>query len=341
MRFSGVAIAGLAHVDPPIRVPTEELATRLGPFLDRIGLPRRALQGLSGIVARRFWTEGKRPSDAATDAARAAISAAGVANDRIGILVNTSVCRDWVEPSTASIVHGNLDLHAGCRNFDVANACLGFLSGMDLVAVMIERGDVDYGLIVDGEGSRFVTDQTIARLLADGTVDDFRAEFAALTLGSGAAAMVLARAELVSAAGRPVHTYKGGLSLAASDQNHLCRGNDDKMVTDSNGLLHAGIGLAEQTWAKGCEDFGWHSGYFDEYCLHQVSKVHTDKLLKRLGLDPQRTLSIVSEFGNIGPAAVPIVLSKAVAAGRIGSGSTVGLFGIGSGLNCAMVEVAW
>ena len=61
---------------------------------------------------------------------------------------------------------------------------------------MIEHGEIEYALIVDGEVSNQVTERTIERLSApDVTADQFRAEFASLTLGSGAAAMVLGRAE--------------------------------------------------------------------------------------------------------------------------------------------------
>jgi 3-oxoacyl-[acyl-carrier-protein] synthase-3 len=50
---------------------------------------------------------------------------------------------------------------------------------------------------------------------------------------------------------------------------------------------------------------------------------------------------IVGEFGNIGPALVPIVLSKAADLKRIRRGDRVVLAGIGSGLNCTVGEVIW
>lgn len=341
MRFSEVAVAAVAHVDAPIRVTTESIADELGPFLDRIGLPRRALQGLSGIVARRFWPANTPPSHAATLAAEHAIAASGLDRAQLGVLINTSVCRDYVEPSTACIVHGNLGLGGHTLNFDLANACLGFINGMELVATMIERGDVEAGIVVDGENSREVTEKTIARLLAGGTTDDFRAEFAALTLGSGGAAAVLVSAKTQRERGERVRPYRGGLSIAATQHNRLCIGHSDRMVTDSNGLLHAGIDLAEQTWARGKADFGWHERYFGTHVLHQVSKTHTEQLMKRLGLALETTLPIYAEHGNIGPAAVPMAWSKSLQAGRIADGDRVALMGIGSGLNCAMVEVQW
>jgi len=64
-------------------------------------------------------------------------------------------------------------------------------------------------------------------------------------------------------------------------------------------------------------------------------------LCQTLGLDPKKVMAIFPEFGNIGPASVPIVLSKAAEAGRLNKGNRVALMGIGSGLNCSMAEVVW
>ncbi len=55
----------------------------------------------------------------------------------------------------------------------------------------------------------------------------------------------------------------------------------------------------------------------------------------------QKVYKTFPEFGNVGPAAIPITLSKALEAGRIQKGNRVALMGIGSGLNCAMMEVVW
>ena len=130
---------------------TDEINLRLKPTLDRLGIKTDVLQDVAGIHARRLWDDGVQASDVATLAGVKALADAGIDPSRIGLLVNTSVSRDYLEPSTASIVSGNLGLSDICQNFDVANACLAFINGMDIAARMIERGEIDYALIVDGE----------------------------------------------------------------------------------------------------------------------------------------------------------------------------------------------
>jgi acyl-CoA:acyl-CoA alkyltransferase len=336
MRFENVAIHSVTQVDATHRVSSAELEARLEPTLKRLRVPKGLLEGLTGIKARRMWDPQVLPSDAATLAGARAIAEARIDPARIGILVSTSVCRDYVEPSTACLVHGKLGLAPACLNFDVGNACLGFLNGMDIVGNMIERGQIEYGLVVDGENSRYVVDQTLARLTGEDIEQaDFWANFATLTLGSAGAAMVLGRAD---AGG---HRYLGGVTVAATEHRDLCRGQVDHMETNSADLLTCGLDLAERTWEVAHAELGWRPEALDEFVVHQVSKAHTDKLRARLGIDEPKLLATYPEYGNVGPAGIPLVLAKAAELGRLRPGARVALLGIGSGLNCSMAEVVW
>jgi acetyl-CoA acetyltransferase len=117
---------------------------------------------------------------------RKALADAGIDPDKVGLLVNTSVSRDYLEPSTASIVSGNLGLPTPARTSTSANACLAFINGMDIASRMIERGEIDYALIVDGETANLAYEKTLERLNAARTSPrkQFRNELATLTLGS-------------------------------------------------------------------------------------------------------------------------------------------------------------
>jgi 3-oxoacyl-[acyl-carrier-protein] synthase-3 len=338
MRFDNVSVFSVAHVDAPNRVLSAEIEQRLAPTLERLGMKPDPIRDLSGILERRVWDEGVQPSDAAAEAGRRAIARAGITGDRIGILVNTSVSRDYIEPSTACIVHSKIGLPETCMNFDLGNACLAFINGMDMVGNMIERGQIDFGIVVNGESSQFSTEKTIERLL-DPDIDEqtFRENFATLTLGSGAAAMVLGRSDSSDGG----HPFLGGVNLAATQHNRLCHGQVDGMVTNSHELLVAGIELALRTWQKATDELGWSVDDFDHFILHQVSKVHTEQFCGTIGLDMDKVYRLYPRFANIGPAGVPIVMSKLDEEGRLETGQRVALMGIGSGLNCTMAEVRW
>jgi 3-oxoacyl-[acyl-carrier-protein] synthase III len=338
MNFDNVSIVSVRHVDAPHRLTSADIQAQLSETMQRLGVQPDLLESVAGIRERRFWDDGFAPSDAATLAAQAVLDDTGLDPAKLGTLINTSVCRDYIEPSTACLVHGNLKLSDTCTNMDVGNACLAFFNGIEIVGNMIERGQIDYGMIVDAESSRFLTESTIARLQRPSTdVETFREEFASLTTGSGAVAMLLANSDLAPEG----HRFKGTVSLAATEHNRLCRGQLDRGWTDTKGLLLAGIELSKRTWVKAQEELGFSDADVDLYCLHQVSIVHTQQLAESLGVTLEKALVIVEEYGNIGPASVPMVLSIALDQGRIKDGDRIVLAGIGSGINCMVGEVIW
>ncbi len=338
MRYEHVAIAAVSSALPEGEVTTEAIERMLARSYERLGLRSGFVEGLTGIRARRFWPEGVLPSDAATQAAQKLLDQTGFPKQDLGVLVSTSVCKDFLEPSVASLVHGNLDLPEHCLNFDVGNACLGFMSGMAVVANMIELGQIGAGLVVAGEGSRDVTRATIQLLMRPG-IDFARLKdnLATLTLGSGAAAMLLVRA---SKGGRQ-HRLVGGTVGAATEWNRLCVGTATQMTTDPARLLAEGVKLAGRTWEGMKAELSLDHDSIAEYALHQVGKANHDAVTQALGVPPERALRIYPDLGNVGAAGVPLTLARAVEQGRLLDGDRAALMGIGSGLNCAMMVVDW
>ena len=132
--------------------------------MDRLGIRTDVLGDIAGIHARRLWDDdSKLPTWPPWPRVRRWKTPASTA-DQIGLLVNTSVSRDFLEPSTASIVSGNLGMGEDCQNFDVANACLAFINGMDIAARMLERGEINYALVVDGETANLAYKMTLERM---------------------------------------------------------------------------------------------------------------------------------------------------------------------------------
>ena len=334
-RHQHSGILSLAAVEAPRVVTSDWIDEQLAETYQRNGLRPGLLAGLAGIEERRWWDDDVSFTDAAAMAGRAAIEQAGIDPSKIGILISTSVCKENLEPSVACAVHHQLGLSTSCLNFDIANACLGFINAMHLAATMLDAGTVEYALIVDGEGSRYTQQTTLERLRdPNSTAGDVFAEFASLTLGSGAAAMVMARKNRHG----NVHRLIGGVARAGTEHNSLCIGNLDRMTTDTHGLLVAGLDLAADAWDASKTDFDWTDG-LDWYIFHQVSKVHTTMLCDRLAIDSTKVPLTFPNYGNVGPAAVPITLASVQ--DQIEPGQRVLCMGIGSGLNTSFSEILW
>jgi len=334
-RYRNTSLLSLSRIEPPVIVSSAELDDRLGDVYQRVGLRPGVLERVVGIRERRWWPQDVTFVDGAATAAAKAISNSGVDPADFGLMVNTSIGRMHLEPSTAVAIHDAVGLPASCQNFDVTNACLGFVNGIEIAGAMIDAGMTEYALVVNGEDSRPVQEATIERLMQPGiTAKDVLSEFAAFTLGSGAAAVVLGRADRHPEG----HRVLTAVSRAGTEHHQLCTGDNTVMTTDVKGLLDAGVQLSEDLWREASEAFGWTEGV-DRYIVHQVSQVHTDAICTRLGLDPTRVPRSFPEYGNIGPVSVPFTLAGE--ADSLAEGDRVLLLGIGSGLNASVLEIRW
>jgi acyl-CoA:acyl-CoA alkyltransferase len=334
-RFRNTAVLAVQTADASRVVSSDALDDALADTYRRVGLRPGLLERLAGIRERRWWADGVTFIEGAAMAGAKAMSESGVDPAEIGVMINTSVSRRYLEPSNAVAVHHALGLPRSCQNFDVTNACLGFVNGMELAAAMIDSGLVDHALIVNGEDSQPVQERTIDRLNSPDTVfRDVISQFATLTLGSGAVAMVLGRADSHPEG----HRLVGSASRAGTEHHELCTGDNDVMRTDLKGLLDAGLDLSSQMWVAAGEEFDWAQG-MTRYVMHQVSKVHTQAMCERLAVDPALVPTTFPTRGNLGPASVPFTLAGEQ--DSLVDGDRVLLMGIGSGLNVSCLEIAW
>jgi acyl-CoA:acyl-CoA alkyltransferase len=333
-RHSNTAVLAVAAVEAPVVVTSASFDERLAPTLRRLGLRPGLLQGLAGIYERRWFPEGTTYVDAAATAGSKALAESGIDSDRVGLMVNTSVSRAYLEPSSAVAIHHQMGLPTSCLNFDLANACLGFVNAMHVAATMIDAGHIEYAVVVDGEDARYTQETTLERLSRpETTVDGLFSEFATLTLGSGGAGMVLGPADRHPGA----HRLVGGIARSATQHHELCVGDLQQMHTDTKGLMDAGLALAIDAWEAAAHEFDWSD--MQRYVVHQVSAVHTSALTDRLGIDPARVPLTFPMLGNIGPASVPLTLARE--SESLASGDRVLCMGIGSGLNTSFTELVW
>ena len=339
MLFNNVMIESVEYVLGPHRVTSSDLEEQISETLARLGIRPGLLEALSGIRERRFWDLGTQPSDIATMAARKAIEISGIDPQEIGCMVNTSIMKDYIEPSVASFVHGNLGLSPNCINYDIGNACLGFINGIFNVGLMIESKMIRYGLVVAGEAGRGLIETTIRQLQhADVTREDFMTHVATLTLGEGAVAMVLSHKDV----SRTGHRVNGAVSMAASEHNRLCVARPDFMKSNPGKLMSAGASLFAKTWKLATKTFeNWGDDQIDLYAPHQVSAHNTNAVVRALGITKSKVKLTFPTLGNTGPVGLPTALAIAAEEGSIGHGSHVGLMGIGSGLNCTIMSVNW
>ncbi len=334
-RYRDSAIVGLSHIEAPRVVTSAEFEDRLAVPRKLLRLPKNLLERVSGVRERRWWEEGTQFEDMAAEAGSKALAEAGVDPAQVGLLINTSVSRAHLEPSVAVRIHDRMGLPSSALNFDITNACVGFVNGVQMAAAMIDAGQIDHAVIVNAEDVRRTQEDTLTRLNADGvTRQDYTDQFASLTLGDGAAAAVIGRAS-----DRPDgHRILGAVSRAGTEHHELCVGSFGKMTTDTKNLLGKGLKLVVDAWREAEAD-GWDWSSMDRYVTHQISTPYTQAIIDAVDLDPAAVPITFDRWGNVGPAAIAMTLSEQ--AESLSPGDRVMCLGVGSGLNTAMLELAW
>jgi len=337
MLFNNVCLEAFGYALPPHVVTSVSIEEKLAALYEKLKMPTGRLEMMSGIRERRFWDPQTTPSQASTLAGREALRNSGVDASEMECLLHTSVCRDFMEPASATLVHKALRLADDAAVFDISNACLGFLNGIVTLGNMIELGQVKKGLIVAGEGSRQLVENTIDHLLEmpNPTRHSIRNMFASLTLGSGACALVMAHKSV----SKFKHRLVGGAMRCATEFNHLCQGDVSNMNTDSETLLQEGCKLARVTWEKTKRVLGWTNEQVDRVFCHQVGSAHRRLMYSSIEMDLAKDFSTLEYLGNAGSVSLPITMAIGMEKHPPQRTEKVAMMGIGSGLNCLMLGV--
>lgn len=347
LRFSNVCLESIGTRIPSEIWTSQQIEAKLQPLYHRLKLPEGRLELMSGIRERRVWAAGTVPSTPSIDSGNLAVEAAGLDRSRIGCLIHASVCRDFLEPATASRVHHGLQLSNQCWVYDLSNACLGLINGAVQIALMIESGAIEAGIVVGSENSRPLLEQTIEALNQDQSLTrkSVKPAFASLTIGSGSCAWLLTHRSL-SRHGTPLEV---AIAEARTEFHDLCLSDSDAagaamqplMETDSERLMAEGIAAGQAAFERLLTESGWKRSEIDRTVCHQVGSRHRVGMLQAMGLEETRDSVTFPWLGNTGSVALPLTLASAIHFGELKPSQRVAMLGIGSGINSVMLAATF
>jgi 3-oxoacyl-[acyl-carrier-protein] synthase III len=343
MKFKNIVIESFGYAISDDLMTSAMIEERLAPLYEKLKLPEGRLELMTGIESRRVWPLGTKPSDLSTMAAEKLFLKSKIPKSDVDIVIHASVCRDFLEPATASVVHANLGLSKKAMIFDLSNACLGVINAIVVAGNMIENGQIKTALIVSGENGGPLLESTIKELLTNPNIDrkTIKKYIANLTIGSAATALLITHRDLSPDS----PSILGGAALTDSSANHLCRGDGNThslvMETDSEELLKYGVILARATWLDLLSELNWNNNTPDLVITHQVGTAHEKLSLESLELTHIKTYKTYPFLGNTGSSALPITMMMAAELGVVKKGDKIALLGIGSGLSSIMLGVQW
>jgi 3-oxoacyl-[acyl-carrier-protein] synthase-3 len=334
-RLANTTMLSITGIEAPVVITSDDIDAQMADTLTRLRIKPGLLERVAGVKERRAYPPDVLIGEAAATAGSKALSEAGVDASDVGVLINTSVSRYHLEPAVSVEVHAGMGLPSSAMSFDITNACMGFVNGLQVAGAMIDSGQVDHAVVVGAEDLRSTLEKTVARMAQpDTTRELYLDQFAALTLGSGAVAAVLGRADEHPEG----HRILGGVVRSGSDHHGLCVASEGEMVADGRGLLEHGVALAGDAFDEAKQEWGWDTG-MARYVFHQVSKIHMRALIDRFGVDAARVPLTYPVLGNVGPASLPMTLARE--ADDLLPGDRVLCIGIGSGLNTNLTEIVW
>ncbi len=324
----GAGIIGLGFYVPEKIVTNEELAESLG--ITAGGILQR-----TGIRERRIARPEEATSDMAVKAARFALEDAKVAADEIDLIILATLSADNNIAPTAPVVQTRLKA-ARAGAFDLGAGCTGFVYGLVMGCQAISSGLYRKVLVIGAETmSRVVdwTDATTAILFGDGA--------GAAVLGETPEGYGLLGCEL-GADGSGYESIimpAGGSRLPASAKTVAA--GLHYLHMDGRSVFAFAMRTLGDSILRMLNKAGLEPGALDLFAPHQANIRIIEAAARRIELPMDKVLVNIDRYGNTSAASIPIVLSEAVAGGRIKHGDTMVLVGFGAGLTWGSCLLKW
>ena len=273
----------------------------------------------TGIRMRHIAGEGETTASLATDAARAALAAAGRQPGDVDLIVLATATPDQTFPSSATKVQHALGA-GDCVAFDVAAVCSGFLYALQVAENMIRAGTARCALVIGAE--------TFSRIL------DWEDRATCVLFGDGAGAIVLEAEEGPGARGvlaSKLHADGQFNDLLYVDGGPSTTGTVGKVRMKGREVFRHAVSKLAAVMDEVLAIAGHTAAEIAWVVPHQANIRILDATAKKLGLDPRQVIVTVDRHANTSAASVPLALDTAVRDGRIKRGDLLVLEAMGGG----------
>jgi 3-oxoacyl-[acyl-carrier-protein] synthase III len=326
-------IIGTGRAIPTVCVTNEDL-TKLMDTSDEW------IRQRSGVVTRYWAADGVGCCDLAEEASTKAISAAGLRNDDIDMIVLATLSGEAFFPGTSAFLNARLGL-AGVPAVDIRCQCTGFLYALSVATQFIRAGVYRRVLLVGVEIHSTGLDLTT------------RGRDVSVLFGDGAAALVLeataddrgilsthlhadgrfAKALWTEAPGSCYHPVR--LTKEMMDEGMIYPKMEGQLV-----FRHAVVKLPAVI-NEALRHNKLSPDDIDHFLFHQANLRINEFVAGALDLPESKVHNNIQEYGNTSAAAIPILLDELVESGRLKEGQLVLMAGFGSGFTWGSAVLRW
>jgi 3-oxoacyl-[acyl-carrier-protein] synthase-3 len=317
-------VKGVGHYLPQRIVPNAEFEATLDTTDEWI-------VSRSGIQNRHFANETETTSMMATEAAKAALTMAGLEASDVDAIVLATSTADLTFPSAATMVQANLGMKNGFA-FDVQAVCAGFVFALTNANALIVSGQAKRVLVIGAE--------TFSRIM------DWTDRGTCVLFGDGAGAVLLAAED-----GAGTAADRGILATDLnSDGTHrdllyvdggTSTGTTGYLRMQGNQVFRHAVGKLAATAQTAMDRAGVTADDVDWIVPHQANIRIIQGTAKKMDIPMDRVVVTVQDHGNTSAASIPLAMSVGVERGQIKQGDLVVTEAIGGGLAWGAVVLRW
>lgn len=286
------------------------------------------LQNNVQIFNRRWAEEGAAISDLIVEACQQAMENAGIKASDIDLLIVATDTPEFVSPSTASIVQDKMQL-VNAGTFDLNTACAGFGTALDTASKFIQAdSQYKYVLVVGAYMmSKYLDlhDKKTVTLFADG------AGAVVLKATEDGSGMLQSQLRTKGEFNSWMGIYAGGsktpLSQKVLDEKQEKLQFVKKIPTEINPIVWT------EMITELCEKEGIKVAEVNHFFFTQININTIFETLDNLGVEREKAITIMHEYGYTGSACIPMAYSVADnVEKRIKEGDLIIFMGSGGGL---------
>ncbi len=312
-------LAGFGHSVPARRVENAEIEERLA--LEPGWIERR-----TGIRTRHWAEPGDTLSGLAASAGAAAIESAGISRDDIALTLLATSTPDHLLPPSAPLLAHLLGI-ANSGAIDLAGACSGFLYALTLADGFVRAQGRPVLVVAANILSRRINpaERASAVLFAD-------AAGAVVLMPSQDPEQGLLGIDLASDGSR-----YDLISIPAGGSNRPFAADlqaDECLMTmrDGREMFTQAVGMMSLCASRALQNAGLGAADVDRFVPHQANARIFDAVCANLGIDPEKTVRTIADYGNSSAATIPLSLSLAHHAKPLVPGEKLLLTAAGAGL---------
>lgn len=326
-------IESIGHYVPDKVVSTQELISQLE------NLPVFDLENVTGIKTRHVRAQRESSFHLAVNAANECLENSQYHASDLEVIIFCSIThykenfKYYYEPGISFFIKNHIGAFTAI-NFDVSTACAGMFTGLYLLNNMIRTNTVSRGMVLSGECITPIAETAVKEIK-----EPFDEQFASLTVGDAAAAVILDNAgnEDEGIDFIKLMTCSGYADLCLGMPSMLHGGpalytNNTQMHKEERCLLWTYI--HEKVLSSKGRTFDEEK--YDFIIHHQVGIKFTERMQK-IGrnyyhIDMPEELSILEELGNTASTSHFIVLYDSIKQNKVKNGDKVLFIPAASGI---------